>query len=360
MLGKLAIIGGVGIPANYGGFETFTEQFVQQANAERGRIIVYCSRQGYDTYRDEMFGARLKYIPIKANGWQSLFYDGASLAHALFIEKCSHVLALGVSGAWLFPVVKLFAPFKLITNIDGQEWSRKKWGRNEKIFLKRLEYLAVKNSDVVIADNMEMKRYITDEYGIASTFLPYGGNHIEVAEGQVSSVLSEFGLAEGEYATNISRIEPENNNHVILQAFSEMPENKLVMIGDWEHSDYSRSLYNQYKDYTNLTLLPAMFDRQDAKNIIRAKCGCYLHGHSVGGTSPALVEALCLGRKVFCFDVSFNRATTFGRASYFTNADDLKSQYKNVRSASNDSLDAEVHEHYGWHSVTKKYLEAIF
>jgi glycosyltransferase involved in cell wall biosynthesis len=111
------------------------------------------------------------------------------------------------------------------------------------------------------------------------------------------------------YACKVCRIEPENNVHVVLDAFSKLPRHTLVFIGNWNNSEYGRALREKYKDNTNMHLLDPIYD-QRTLDVIRGNCFLYIHGHSAGGTNPSLVEAMYLGLPVIAFDVSYNRTTT--------------------------------------------------
>jgi glycosyltransferase involved in cell wall biosynthesis len=316
---RVSIIGSVGVPAKYGGFETLTENIVVHLREEL-KIVVYCSSVAYPEKSKSNNGAILKYVPLKANGWQSVFYDGMSLLRAAFNSDVC--LVLGVSGAIFFPILRIVSRARLVCNPDGLEWKRAKWSGPAKAFLKFSEWLAVKSAHTVIADSLIIKEFIADRYGVKSIFIPYGGDHI-VVKNFGDELFKEFSVVRDCYFLNISRIEPENNSGMILEAFSRVPDQTLVMIGNWGDSSYGKHLYEVYRKCPNIRLLGAMFDRQAEKNYLRANCKGYVHGHSVGGTSPALVEALTLKRIPVCFDVSYNRSTCDGLGLYFRTADDL-------------------------------------
>ncbi|NTU70022.1 glycosyltransferase family 1 protein [bacterium] len=356
----VAIIGSAGIPAKYGGYETFVENMVEHLS-EKLELTVYCTDKIYPERRSSYKGATLKYVPLSANGWQSILYDGISLARAAFnADVC---LVLGVSGAIFFPVFRLISRTKIVCNTDGIEWKRAKWSGLAKAILKLSEWLAVHNAHTVISDNLVIKEFIADHYGRSSIFIPYGGDHIVVKDFD-DTLFNEFGIERESYFLNISRIEPENNSQTILEAFSRVPNEKLVMIGNWEDSAYGRYLFDTYHQRPNIRMLDAMFDRQDEKNCIRANCKAYVHGHSVGGTSPALVEALTLERIPVCFDVSFNRSTCNGLGFYFQAVDDLVKIIKSF----DETVDLTVlkidmrelcKRRYSWEVVSKQYLNVF-
>ena len=148
----MAIIGCAGVPARYGGFETLAHHLVRELRRDY-RITVYCSAPLYreEERRRRWRGARLLYLPFRANGVQSIVYDIVSILHALFYAD--RLLILGVSGCILLPFVRLFTRKKIIVNIDGLEWRRNKWSKPVRKFLRLSEYLAVKWAHADIADN---------------------------------------------------------------------------------------------------------------------------------------------------------------------------------------------------------------
>lgn len=127
---KIAVIGTVGIPACYGGFESLVENLTKDSSDEV-KYSVFCSKPAYKSYMAEYNNADLYYIPLKANGVQSIPYDIWSLVKSIF-TKPDTVLILGVSGCIFLPIFKIFSRSKIITNIDGIEWKRDKWAGSPK------------------------------------------------------------------------------------------------------------------------------------------------------------------------------------------------------------------------------------
>lgn len=352
---NVAIIGTVGIPGNYGGFETLAEYLTKELS-NRLNLNVYCSSKNYESKKAVHNGARLIYIPLNANGIQSIPYDIISLFQAA--KSHDLILILGVSGCIILPVFRLFYPKKkLIVNIDGLEHRREKWKRPIQKFLKLSEKLAVKYSDVVITDNKAIQEYVRKEYQKESVLIAYGGNHstsIELSE----SVRNLYKLPD-KYAFKVCRIEPENNVHMILQAFSEI-NFPLVIVGNWNNSEYGKGLKTKFSGFENLILIDAIYD-QSILNQIRSNCSIYIHGHSAGGTNPSLVEAMYLGLPVFAYDVSYNRETTFNKALYFKDENQLKKLILETSENSikqiGDDLKVIANENYTWKIITEKYFK---
>jgi len=352
---KVAIIGTVGIPANYGGFETLVENLVGENCPDNVKYTVYCSGKSYKSRKKEYKEAKLVYIPLKANGVQSTLYDIFSMIHAAFTSDV--MLILGVSGCMFLPILRLFFWKKIIVNIDGLEHRRQKWGKFTKWFLKKSEAIAVRFANLIVTDNKAIQDYVTDEYDKRSVLIEYGGDHVICdTSKKEEKVLNQYVLNKHDYSFTVCRIEPENNIHVILEAFSKSSEN-LVMVGNWTKSSYGVNLLNKYEGFANIKMLTPIYDLERL-NVFRCNCKYYIHGHSAGGTNPSLVEAMFFARPVIAFDVVYNRETTENRAVYFKDADSLLSVLTNQNSAINYCGDVmlEIAEHrYLWNTIAGKY-----
>ena len=353
---KVAIIGTQGIPANYGGFETLVENIIGDNCSNDIQYTVFCSSKDMPSKIKEHKGARLKYVPLRANGVQSIPYDIMSMMRS--IRGYDTILILGVSGCIFLPVFKLFCRKKVIVNIDGLEYRRAKWKGWVKKFLKFSEKCAVRFANVIITDNKGIQDYVKQEYKKETTLIAYGGDHalIDLAQERETEILKQYGLEAGGYSMSVCRIEPENNCHMTLEAFKNSKE-KLVFIGNWHRNDYSRKLKEEYSKYSNITLLNSIYDL-DILYTLRKNTRYYIHGHSAGGTNPSLVEAMFFGRPILSFDVIYNRETTKNKAHYYTNADDLQQLIK-LGVDNGKELKQIASEEYTWSKIAKEY-EALY
>ena len=354
---SIAIIGTVGIPASYGGFETLTENLVKYLPGNIS-ITVFCSSKAYDNLLSSYNGAKLQYIGLNANGVQSILYDVVSLFKAA--KQCDVILILGVSGCIVLPFFRFFYPKKkLIINIDGLEHKRAKWSKLIKRFLKLSEKAAVRYGNEIIADNKAIQQYIKKEYGKESRLIAYGGDHVKMLPLSVE-IKQQYSLPD-RYAFEVCRIEPENNINLILEAFSKSTF-PLVIIGNWDYSDYGRKLRREYSEFKNIIMLNAIYD-QDILDQIRSNCYINLHGYSAGGTNPSLVEAMYLSLPVFAFDVVYNRETTFNKAKYFKNVEGLLNLLNNNSDhdlkKSGTILGKLAKEHYTWKKIAEQYEEVF-
>ncbi len=351
---KVAIVGTQGVPAIYGGFESLVENLLGDNCPEDVKYTVFCSSKDMPEKIMEYKGATLKYVPLKANGIQSVPYDIVSMCRCL--KGYDVIFVLGVSGGLFLPIFHLLNSKKLIINIDGQEYKRAKWGNFAKWILRISEALAVKYADVVIADNKGIQDYVTETYHRPSTLIAYGGDHAQrqLTEDEIMSVLERYGLQANEYAITVCRIEPENNCEIVLDAFSRS-DKILVYIGNWDHSKYSKALKDKFRKFKNIRMLDAIYDL-DELYALRSRACLYVHGHSAGGTNPSLVEAMLFGMPIASYDVVYNRETTEHKAYYFKNADDL------LRIATSENLDGRqmkriARRRYRWKIISKQFSD---
>ena len=355
---KIAVVGTVGLPAKYGGFETLTEHLVDQKGGDF-EFLVYCSKAAYPEGPVNHDKAELKYIPLNANGIQSIPYDIWGIIHGL--RKSDSLLVLGVSGCVILPFVKLFSKKKITVNIDGLEWKRAKWGKMAKRYLRFSEKIAVKYADSVVADNAVIQEHVKFSYNKNAYHIAYGGDHSKREELE-ETTLKEFSFLTENYAIKVCRIEPENNVELILRAFAHFGKLNLVVIGNWDHSDYARNMRKRFDDYGNLFLLDPIYDQQKL-NQLRSNCHLYVHGHSAGGTNPSLVEAMSLGLPILAYGVNYNRETTENKALYF---DDMNSLIRVLATLETEQLKKVGNEmeniaqkRYTWTHIAEQY-EKIF
>lgn len=351
---RVAIIGTVGVPACYGGFETLAENLVSFCDKDTA-YTVWCSSKAYPERLKQYKGAQLRYIPLKANGAQSTLFDFASMLGAL--RSCDTMLILGVSGCLFLPLIRLLFKGKIVVNIDGLEHRREKWGKLARKFLLASEKAAVRNADIIIADNKSIQEYVHQTYSRPAELIAYGGDGIlcNVDAGRQAEILQQYGLETNGYAMALCRIEPENNCHMILEAFAHSEGIPLLFVGNWDSSEYGRALKRQYGSSPRIKLLNAIYDKQ-VLYTLRSQTCCYIHGHSAGGTNPSLVEAMHFGRSILAFDCNYNRNSTFGKALYFKNAEEL-SDLLQQSLPSGAILQQLAQEHYTWEHIAHQYTQ---
>lgn len=351
----LAIVGTVGLPANYGGWETLVENIVVPLGNEFD-ITVFCSAKRYMAQKPSYLDIKLEYIDLDANGIQSIPYDIVSLWRS---RKFDRVLILGTSGCIALPFFRIISKARYFLNIDGLEWKRQKWSAFAKTYLRISEYFGCYSAQELVADNKVIQEHIHATYKKQSTLIAYGGN--QPSQQNETKIVKPL-AANRPFCFSVCRIEPENNSHILLEAFSEIPSKRLVFVGNWDASDYGRKLRTKFDHVENIQMLDPIYDRSELDRY-RAHCEVYLHGHSAGGTNPSLVEAMSLGLPVMSYDVNFNRETTENKALYFRNTEELTSLLINESLVDLKSIAKEMKEvadrRYTWEIVSKQYIELL-
>ena len=317
---KIAILGSRGIPAKFGGFETFAEQLAVRLVKKNFAVTVFCESEAgekLDTYKE----ISLRYVKTpRVTAVRSIWFDTACILKCL--GKYDIVYMLGYSVAFAFFLPRILGE-KLLVNMDGLELKRTKWSALAKGYLRAMEHLATSWATVAIADAEGIADHLIKQYGSPEkvVMIPYGADVIMTAPDPKKLV--PFGLEVGNYYLVVCRLEPENHVLEIIRGFSQTTSRrKLVIIGD-HHADtaYTRVLTGQNDE--RVIFLGSIYD-QELLTALRYHCYTYLHGHSVGGTNPSLLEAMACGNFVIAHDNVFNREVTENQGWYFTNSMELQ------------------------------------
>lgn len=356
---SIAILGTVGIPASYGGFETLVENLVlhHQIQSREEYLTVYCSSNSYSVNPNFYLGARLRYIHLNANGISSIPYDIVSLVSAMW-HRNDVILLLGVSGAIALPLVRLLSRARIVTNVDGVEWKREKWKGAARWFLRLSERMAVRYSHEVVADNAGIADHIMQSYGRKAHVIAYGGDHALQTPSKpfVGPVLPSL------YALALCRIEPENNVAMILDAFASSTTVPLVFVGNWNNSSFGRELRERYANHARLYLFDPIYD-VGVLRTLRGNAAIYVHGHSAGGTNPSLVEMMHFGLPILAYDCIFNRCTTDHKARFFEDAESLRNALEILGTGEavriGDDMRLIAQDRYTWNAVGRMYFEIL-
>jgi glycosyltransferase involved in cell wall biosynthesis len=353
------IVGIVGVPGSYGGFETLTEYLLDSAKIQSVGVTVYCEKEVFLAQGGHYKGAKLVSIAWRANGWQSVFYDLSALLIAS--RKGGKVLILGTSATFILPILRLFfRKTSYIVNMAGLEWSRSKWGPFARWFLKFNEMIAARYAHSFITDNQGLKDYIDLTYRRDSILIPYGGDQFLTAESS-KCVFEEFSLPD-KFDFAMARAQPDNNIEIILRAYAESGFN-LVFVSNWRSSKFGQEILEKYGNVSNIKLIGPIYDIAKVKALY-LKTRFYVHGHSAGGTNPVLVESMWARLPILAFDVNFNRHTTENKAFYFTTPEDLAGISKALtevqRSECADMLFSVASSKYKWKDVLTAYEAVIF
>ena len=311
----LRILGTRGIPAAHGGFETFAEQLALYL-VERGwRVTVYCQEDGEGPmFEDEWRGVRRVRIPVATNGAAgTIVFDWLSTLHAA--RESGLVLTLGYNTA-LFCALYRLKGLKNVINMDGVEWRRQKWGAVAKVWFWLNDWAGCWLGNHLVADHPEIKKHLMTRVAAEKiTMIPYGAGRVETANPEL---LLPYGLAPGSYAIVIARAEPENSILEVVKAWSREPRGyRLVVLGKYEAGHaYQRAVK---ESASGEVLFPGAIYDKAVVQALRVHARFYVHGHTVGGTNPSLVEALGAGNAVLAHDNPYNRWVAGECGLYFQN-----------------------------------------
>ena len=400
---KIAIIGSRGIPAKYGGFETFAEGLSTKLVKKGYDITVTCEYEPRKTRISEFNGVKLDYFPFKppSNYFLRKFYENISDIYFLIKSSRNYDLIyfLGIEvGMFLFIPHILNRTLKLIVNIDGVMWKRTKFNKLERWLLKLNHVLATVFADIIVADAKEMKKYVRNKYLKKTVFIPYGINipsKIQWDEKKLLKLKDSCGTREfdsninvlekvmdetnisvkfrqiaenkhinlypNQYWLLVARLEHENNIHIIVKAFSSSHSKyPLIIVGDFTDNNYKKELHALVRDHPNIHFLGSIYDIE-LLDMLRQNCFGYFHGHTVGGTNPSLLEAMSMKNIILAHGNQFNKEVCGNGALYFENSNSLKEKIELIENSTENyqklKLEAfnRVKEGYLWNGIISKY-----
>jgi len=358
---KVAIIGTNGLPAKYGGFETLVN-YLTKYLSDDFEIYVYCSKNAFPKINNRKYNnSNLVYIPLNANGWQSIIYDSISILHAF--SHCSALLILGPISAGYILSINLIFRKKIITNYGGIEWKREKHSYLSQLFAKLNYKIATKNTQVHIVDNDAIGLELKKDFSLNSyKIIPYGGDHVINLRGEIK-FNSKYDFLNKKYICAVGRAQTDNNQHLLISVANNIPELQFVLISNWNSTEYGMKLRKNSTEIKNLYLIGPVYDQEEIDEI-RSNCFIYIHSHAQSGTAPTLVEAMSLGLPIISFDSIANRKTTNDEAIYFTSEDDLTRILKNINHEDLKQIAIKMgkiaSENFKWSKITEEYKQCFY
>lgn len=316
---KLAILGTRGIPARYGGFETFAERLAVGLVEMGHEVTVYCAGSA-SAAPEEYRGVQLRYCPAPRLGpLETILYDIFCLWDARRSFDVVYMLGYGAAPACKIP--RLWGTTIWI-NPDGLEWARAKWNALAKAYFRMMEWASVRMADRVIADAEAIAASLAERHGQrhSCSVIPYGCEIVDAPP--PASLLAEWELSAGDYYLVVCRLEPENHVLEILRAFQQSRSaRKLVVVGNHRaRGAYVRQL--RAVSDPRIRMIGTVYD-PERLTALRSHAFAYMHGHSVGGTNPSLLEAMGCGNAVFAHRNPFNQETLGGTGIFFDGVNDL-------------------------------------
>jgi len=358
---NIGIIGSRGIPANYGGFETFAEKLSSRLVEKGHKVTVYCPSTSSQTSERRYKGVDRVIIPnIASKLLDKLSNSFVSCLHSITTEY-QVILFLGVSPVLLAWLPRLFGK-KTVININGLDWKRKKWHRIPSFYLKLCESFSGRVCHKVVADSRAIQSYFKEEYDKDATFIAYGA---DIGRFEDEEVLKKYRLNKGRYVLQVCRIEPDNNPHIVIREYSKVKTDMpLIILGDAQHSKrYMDDLKNSADD--RVRFLGGIYGYD--YDVIRSNPFCHIHAHEAGGTNPSLLESLAAGNCSVVLDVVYNIEVT-GDAGLVFSKDEgsllkvLQGLLDRPESAVELGKSAveRIRQHYTWDKIVNEYEDLFY
>ena len=371
------IIGSRGLPAQYGGFETFVNELVSHQVSDQLQYHVAClsddSHHQHSTYKNvDCFTIN----PPKLGPARVIAYDMMAIDYALkLIEKeeikepIFYILGNTIGG-FVAPFARRIHRMggKVFINPDGLEWKRSKWSKPVQAYLKYSEKMMTKYADLVISDNEGIESYIQEAYPWSkTTFIAYGTDlaptNFTKDSVQVRTFFDQWGIEEKGYYLIIGRFVPENNYAAAIREFmASNTRRDLVIVCNHEGSSYFEQLKQEtrFDQDSRIKFVGTVYDK-DLLKYLRQECRAYIHGHEVGGTNPSLLEALAQTNENLVLGVDFNRKVALNTAHYWSketgsltsliNHVDGQPESHNLGQAAKRHMQ----EHYTWEEIVRQY-----
>ena len=371
------IIGSRGLPAKYGGFETFVNELVSHQVSDNLRYHVAClsddSHHQHSNYKQvDCFTIN----PPKLGPARVIAYDMMAISYALKlikkegIEKPVFYILGNTIGAFISPFARRIHKIggRLFINPDGLEWKRSKWSKPVQTYLKYSEKVMTQYADLVVSDNEGIETYIQEAYPWSkTTFIAYGTDltptNFSKESDQVRTFFDQWGIEEKGYYLIIGRFVPENNYaRAICEFMASETKRDLVIVCNYEGSSYFEKLRQEtHFDRDNrIKFVGTVYDK-DLLKYLRQECRAYIHGHEVGGTNPSLLEALAQTNENLVLGVDFNRKVALNTAHYWSKETgsltslihqvDSQPESLNLGQAAKRHMQA----HYTWEEIVRQY-----
>ncbi|MDD3362869.1 MAG: DUF1972 domain-containing protein [Hespellia sp.] len=373
------IVGSKGIPANYGGFETFVDKLTE--NQKDKNICYYVACMAKDKKEFEYNGAKCFDINVPNIGpAKAIYYDIAALSYCIryckkhtdITEPIFYVLACRI-GPFIGGIEKKIHQLggKLYVNPDGHEWKRAKWSYPVRHYWKLSERFMVKSADLLICDSKNIEEYIKKDYGKyqpKTTFIAYGtdvtASTLKDTDEKFLKWLSTKDLRVKEYYLVVGRFVPENNYETMIREFMKSHTKKSFALVSNVNDKFLKELQKKtnYKKDARIKFVGTVYDHELLKKIREQAYG-YFHGHEVGGTNPSLLEALSSTNLNLLLNVGFNKEVAKESALYWDkqngNLAELIDQSENLRPEEIKQLSAKAREiilkEYSWDYIVDRY-----
>ena len=362
MSGKTVVFCGTrGVPAGYGGFETAVDEISRRFVNNGYDCAVFCRKSAGGEAPEEHEGRKLVYVEGSPSAKLDTFVSSFQTGWYLLRHRREYDHAFWFNNANLPGILlTLLARMPTSVNTDGMEWRRAKWSPPFKAYYLLASFLVARLCESVISDSEAMQAFYKDAFGKQTELVPYGiPEQRTVSPERQREILEEYGLEGGRYFLQITRFEPDNlplESAVAFRAAGLAREGfKLLLVGYQRNTPYARQI-RAMSGRDGIRVAGAVYDPEVVVTL-RKNCFSYVHGNSVGGTNPALLEAMATCPRILAIDVPFSREI-LGETGYFFLLESMVESFREVLAHPDGSaaLRERVRSRYQWDAVAEGYM----
>lgn len=360
---RIGILGSRGFPSTYGGYETLVRHLARRWVADGHDVTVYCRSRQESQRSWTTEGVHCRWTPgIDSTSLSTLTFGATAHLDAIF-QGYDVVLVLNVANGFFLPLLKA-RKIPSVMNTDGIEWERGKWGKTaQRVFFTGAQ-LSARCATLLVADSQAIADIWRDMFNVESRFIPYGG---VLGHDHSSERVSALGLEPERYVLAVARLIPENNVELLLDEVEcGAIEAPVVVVGSATSKSPLEQRLRELDHRGEVQWLGHVSD-QALLLELWGQCGVYIHGHSVGGTNPALLQALGAGAPTLALDTAFNREVVGSEEQLFSNhPNNLAVRVREVladsqtRERFREHGQSRIKEHYMWPEVVDAYLDALW
>lgn len=357
---RIAMLGSRGIPHTYSGYEQFLGEVAPRLVARGHEVIVYCRSSLFKHRPPEYKGVRLIYLPgIETKTMGTLTHTIISMGDVMF-RDVDVIFVVNVVNAFNCILPRLLGK-NVAINVDGLDWKRGKWGRlGKRFFYWNAKFVGRICPRGVVTDAQAMRSVYLDEFATPSVSIAYGAN---VEKSTNAAVLKQYGLEASGYYLVASRLVPENNAELIIRAFEKVKTSRLLAIAG--NANYRSAFVDRLKQ-TKDSRVRFLGHVGNADHVKELHCNAfaYVHGHSLGGTNPALLKALGCGNCILALGTVFNREVLQDYGILFENdPTDLANKIQLIEERPELAVrfrlraPERIQQRYTWDLITDQYEE---
>ncbi|MDQ3817471.1 MAG: glycosyltransferase [Acidobacteriota bacterium] len=353
---RIAILGTRGVPASYGGFETFAEHLSTRLVARGHEVTVYCRAHYVSPRQIEYHGVRLKVLPtIRHKYFDTVVHTFLSALRAV-PARYDAALICNAANAPFAPILRLTGT-PVAVNVDGLEHKRKKWNWLGRGYYRLAERLAIILPNETVTDARVIQEYYMARYNAPSTMIAYGAE----VERRPEPTVRQWRVEPNRYVLYVSRLEPENNAHLVIEAFKKVrTAHKLLIVGDAPYAhEYIKELRERAGRDRRIIFTGFVFGKD--YRMLQQNAYCYVHATEVGGTHPALLEAMGYGNCVLTLATPENIEVVGEAGIPYEDEADLAVQLQRVLrdgslvSSYRQRAQDRVRKYYDWERVVDEY-----